>query len=56
MLYIGYLIIVKGQNIKKKFISEISIFELPKLENCISRLCPSPLPLSKHPNRGKNRR
>ena len=43
MLYIGYLIILDGQNIKKKSVSEISIFELPELENCISRLCPTPL-------------
>ena len=42
MLYIGYLIIVNGQDIKKS-VSEISIFEVPRLENCISRLCPSPL-------------
>ena len=32
----------------------IAIFELQKVENCISRLCPSPLPPSKHPNRVKN--
>ena len=44
MLYIGYLIILDGQSIKK-LVSEISIFELPiqRLENCISRLCPRPL-------------
>ena len=39
MLYIGYLIILDGKNIKL----EISIFELPRLANCISRLCPRPL-------------
>ena len=39
MLHIGYLIILDGQNIKKKSVSEISIFELPRPENCISRLC-----------------
>ena len=38
MLYIGYLIILDGQSIKKS-VSEISIFELPRPENCISRLC-----------------
>ena len=38
MLYIGYLIILNGQNIKKIG----SIFELPRVENCINRLCPSP--------------
>ena len=45
MLYIGYFIILDGQNIKKKkkAVSEITVFELPRLENCISRLCPSPL-------------
>ena len=31
MLYIEYLIIVDGQNIKKKSVSEISIFEVPML-------------------------
>ena len=58
MLYIGYLIIVDGHNIKKNFVLEISIVELPRLENCISGLCPGPLgsPPSqkKHPNRAKN--
>ena len=43
MLYIGYLIIVDGQSIKKKSVSEISIFDMPRLENCISKLCPRPL-------------
>ena len=42
MLYIGYLIVLDGKNIKKSVL-EISIFELPRLENCISRLCPGPL-------------
>ena len=41
MLYIGYLIILDGQSIKK-IVSEISIFELLRRENCISRLCPIP--------------
>ena len=59
MLYIGYLIILDGQSIKKKSVSEISIFELPRLENCMSRLCPRPLgspppPPHTHPNRVKN--
>ena len=53
MLYIRYLIIVNGPNIKKMG-SKISIFELPRMENHISRLCPSPLPPSKQPNRMKN--
>ena len=45
--------------ISKKSVSEISIFELQRLENCVSRLCPSPLgsprppPPKKHPNRVK---
>ena len=43
MLYIGYWIILDGKNIYKKSVSEISIFELPRLKNCISRLCPGPL-------------
>ena len=38
MLYIGYLIILDGQSIKKS-VSEISIFQLPRPESCISRLC-----------------
>ena len=42
MLYIGYFIIWMVR-ISKKKVLEISIFELPRLENCISRLCPSPL-------------
>ena len=50
MLYIGYLIILDGQSIKKSVL-EISIFELPRPENCISRLCPGPLgtPPPPHP-------
>ena len=52
MLYIGYLIILGGMN-KKKTVLEISIIELPRLENCISKLCPNPFgspPLPpKHP-------
>ena len=43
MLYIEYLMILDGQNIKKKSVSELSILELPRVENCISKLCPSPL-------------
>ena len=42
MLYIGYLIILNCHSIKKT-VSEVCIFELPRLENCISRLCASPL-------------
>ena len=29
--------------VSKKSVSEFSIFEVPRLENCISRLCPTPL-------------
>ena len=42
MLYIGYLIILDGHNIKKISFGN-SIFELLRRENCISRLCPRPL-------------
>ena len=51
MLYIGYLIILDGQSIKK-----ISFGKLPRRENCISRLCLRPLgspPPPQHPNRVK---
>ena len=57
MLYMGYLIILDGKNIKKSVL-EICIVELPRLENCRSRLCPGPLgsppPPPQHPNRVKN--
>ena len=52
MLYVGYLIIVNGQNIKNIGF-QIFLFELPRVENCISRLGSSPLPLFKHANRVK---
>ena len=56
MLYIGYFIILDGQSIKKNSVSKITIFELPRLENCMSRLCPRPLPPPppRHPNGVKN--
>ena len=38
MVYAGYLIIVNVQNIKKKSVLKISIFELPRVENCTSRI------------------
>ena len=38
MLYTIEMVIVGDHNIKKKD-REISIFELYKVENCISRLC-----------------
>ena len=54
MLDIGwYLIIVNGQNIKIS-VSEISIFELPGVENCIRKLSPTPCLSPKNPNRVKN--
>ena len=43
MLYIGYLIILDCQGIKKKSVSEISFFEQPRLENYISWFCSSPV-------------
>ena len=48
--------ILGGQNIKKKSVLEIYIFELPGLENYTNRLCPNPLgsPPPRHPNRVKN--
>ena len=42
MLHKGYLIILDGQSIKN-FGSEISIFELLRRENSISRLCHRPI-------------
>ena len=54
MLYVGYLIVMNGQNIKKIGFENFENFELLRVENCISRLCPSPLPPSKHPNRVKS--
>ena len=42
MLYMGYLMILNGHNTKKP-VSDVSIFEPPRLENRISRLCPNPL-------------
>ena len=42
MLQIGYLIILDCQSIKRS-VSQISIFELPRLVTDISRLCPRPL-------------
>ena len=38
MLYIPWMVILSGDNIKKQ-VSKTSIFELPRLKNCISRLC-----------------
>ena len=49
MLYMGYLIFLDGQSIKKSVL-EISIFELLRRENCISRLCPRPLGSPPPPN------
>ena len=56
MLYIGYVIILDGQSIKKISFGHFSIFELPRPENCISWLCAlDPLvPPPPHPNSVKN--
>ena len=43
MLYIEYLIILDCQGIKKISFGNFQFLELPRLENCISRLCPGPL-------------
>ena len=42
MLYIPWMVILGGDNIKKQ-VSKTSIFELPKVKNCIRRLCTNPL-------------
>ena len=42
MLYIGYLIILDGKNIKKSVL-EMYIFELPRLAKYINTFCPKPL-------------
>ena len=39
MLHMRYLIILDGQSIKKISFGKFSIFELPRPENCVSRLC-----------------
>ena len=44
MLYIGYLIIVNGQNFKKSF-SKIYIFDL-RVEKCLSSLYAHQMPLN----------
>ena len=42
MLYIAWMVIVSGHDITKiRF--KTSIFELPKVKNCISMLCTNPL-------------
>ena len=42
MLYIAWMVILTGHNIKKTSF-ESSIFELPKVKNSISTLCTNPL-------------
>ena len=56
MLYIGYLIILDGQSIKKNQFKKIPFVELLRLENSTSRLRPGPLgsPPPPHPNNVKN--
>ena len=67
MLYIPWIAILGDHNIKK-ISFETSIFELPRVQNCISRLCtnllgapPPPPPTDlipkkgeKHANTGRN--
>ena len=56
MLYIEYLMILDGHNVKKKLLSKIAIFELPRLENkqaVPQPPCP-PSPLQERPLRVKN--
>ena len=43
MLYIGHLIILDGQSIKKNNFRKVPFLELLRLQSCISRLCPRPL-------------
>ena len=50
MLYIQYLIILDGQRIQKKKVSEIPIFELLRREYYISRLRPRSLGSKPPPN------
>ena len=43
--------------VSEKYVSKTSIFELPRVKNCISRLCTNPLgdpPRTQYPNRVKN--
>ena len=42
MLYIGYLIILDGQSIRKITFGKFPFFEPPRHENRISRLSPPP--------------
>ena len=42
MLYILWMVILGGHNIKKKNFRKTSIFELSKVKNCGSKLCTSP--------------
>ena len=59
MLYVPWMVILGDHGIKKiKFLKTL-IFELPKVKNCISRLCTNPLgdpptPHTQFPNRVKN--
>ena len=44
MLYISWVVILGDHDVKKK-VSRTSIFELPRVKNCISTLCTCPLRL-----------
>ena len=43
MLYISWMIILCGDNIKKNKFQKLQFFQLPRVKNCISRLCSNPL-------------
>ena len=42
MLHIPWMVIL-GDHYGKKMVPKTSIFELPRVKNCISRLCTNPL-------------
>ena len=54
MLYVGYLIIVNGQNIKKKMGFEIFHFGAAESGKLHQQVVPQPLAPSKHRNRVKS--
>ena len=39
MLYIGWMVILWGHNIKKNKFLKLPFFELPTVKRCMSRLC-----------------
>ena len=42
MLHIPWMVILGDHNIKKNKFRKLTIFEPPKVKNCISRLCTGP--------------